>query len=157
MSFNKRETKFKKEKKKQKISPESPVICRLDHRRNSTLKGLHIAVGCAPCIPPRKPPPFTPILDHSPNPFSLNTPSRYQSISSVDHQLNDSATNFSCTFYCPFHLLPHTFDIIISIPFYFHPHKRPSLSFSVLMFPQFLVSNSPSSKHHLSPFNSRSY
>ena len=48
------------------------------------------------------------------------------------------ATRFSCNFnYCPFHLPRHMLVIIFSIPFYSLLFKRPSISFSVLMFPQF--------------------
>ena len=47
--------------------------------------------------------------------------------------------------------------IFIFIPFYFLPLKRPNISFSVLMFPQFLASNPPSPNHHLTPLNPCSY
>ena len=56
--------------------------CGLGHRRASTLQGFHIAVatpkcdissklrfhplGNAPCIPLHKPPPYTPVMHHSP-------------------------------------------------------------------------------------------
>ena len=44
-------------------------------------------------------------------------------------------------------------DIIFSIPFYSLSLKRLSISFSVLMFPQFLTSNSPSHNQQHSCLN----
>ena len=82
INYNKRETKLNKEKKNRNFSHLCPLSCRLGPKRTSTIQGLHIAVathnfgicsrsvvhplGYAPCIPPHKPPPFIPILDHSP-------------------------------------------------------------------------------------------
>ena len=103
-SYRKRETNLKKEKKRNKFSPLYPFSCRLSHRQISTLR-LHIAMtthncasrhglefiyplGYAPCIPPRKPSPFSSLAWH-PNLFCLNIPSRYQSISSTGYSLND--------------------------------------------------------------------
>ena len=53
----------------------------------------------------------------------------------------------------PDYILSHMLNIIFSIPFYNLPLKRPNISLSVLMFPQFLISNPPSSIHHFSPLN----
>ena len=74
MSYSRRETKLKEEKKN-KFSPLCPLSCRLGHRRTSTLQGLHVAVAfrqgqgfiprATPHAFPLKPPPFTPIPDHS--------------------------------------------------------------------------------------------
>ena len=63
--------------------------------------------------------------------------------------------NLSLNHY-PLHLLPHMLDIIF-ISFYSLPHKRPSISFSVPTFPQFLTSNPPYTNHHLSSLNICSY
>ena len=82
ISYSIKETKVEKQKKNRKFSPLCPLSCRHGYKRSSTLQDLHIAVathncgisprrgvhppGYAPCIPSHKPPPFTPILDHSP-------------------------------------------------------------------------------------------
>ena len=51
------------------------------------------------------------------------------------------------------YLLQHMLNTIFSIPFYSLPIKRPRLSFSVLMFPQFLTSNPPNYIHCLFSLN----
>ena len=67
---------------KKEIFSYMPLSCGLGHRRTSALQGFHIAVathnctisskskvnppGIAPCIPPHKPSPYTPIMHHSP-------------------------------------------------------------------------------------------
>ena len=53
----------------------------------------------------------------------------------------------------PVQLLPYVLDIVFSIPFYSLILKRSSIFFSVLMLPQFLTSNPPSSIHYFSPLN----
>ena len=80
-SYSKREAKLKKKKKNRKMSHLCPLSCKLCHKRISTLQRLHIAaathncgissrsgvhtLGYTPCTPPHKPPPLTPMLDHS--------------------------------------------------------------------------------------------
>ena len=49
MSYSKRGTKLKKEKKNRKYPPLCPISCRLSYRWTSTLQGLHIAVATHHC------------------------------------------------------------------------------------------------------------
>ena len=80
-SYSKREIKLKKREEKKEIFPFIPSSCRLGCRQISTQR-LHIAVvkhnfgisprsrvhlpRYAPCIPPHKPLPYTPIMHPSP-------------------------------------------------------------------------------------------
>ena len=118
-----------KKEEKQKIFPIYPLSFSLGHRRTSTLQGLHIGVathncgislrsrvhppGYSPCIPPHKPPPFTPILDLSPRLpdiqtfFFLTSHSLTQSTPSVLDLPNGSQYNppyipFQQSYYSPF-------------------------------------------------------
>ena len=81
-SYSKREKQSLRQRIKTENVPFMPFSCKLSHKRTSTLHRLYIAVAThncgisarsgvhlpskAPCIPPHKSPPFTPILDHSP-------------------------------------------------------------------------------------------
>ena len=110
ISYSKRETKLKKEKNN-KFSPLCPLNCRFGHRRTSTFQRLYIFCGnpqlwhpvkvrgSSPGLRPMHFPSGTPaihsyltpfsLLAWHPNLFSLNSPSRYKSISSAANPLND--------------------------------------------------------------------
>ena len=121
------------------------ISCRFIHRWTSTLQGVHIPVathncdilsrsgvhplGYTLCIPPHKPLPFTPILDYS-NLISLNAPSRYQSISTMVHPLNDYQHTF-------LHRLPWQ-----SYPTPSSPHGRSTPSSILSFIPFFTLHNS---------------